>query len=364
MSCIRAGLLLLGLLVCAAVPAPARAQTGAAPAPRLGVFYFPGWKEGELGLAYPQPWEPIKRFPEREPLLGWYDEGSAAVMEQHLTWMAEHALDFVVFDWYWDGRKPVLEHALRAYRASKGKARVSYALMWANHEGATFDQSQLRALAQHVVREHLLQPEYLKVDGKPVLFLMAPELLERNAQAIGVPHAELLAMVQAVARAAGLPGVLLLGGAGGGVNPVTSSARRWGYGGYFVYNYSAGMAGTRGQPRGTHSYAELDEVYREHWNWFMARGDMPYAVPMSSGWDRRPWGGSSDPKRDLSVPTVEQFLVHLKAGRELIRRQPAKTLGLGVICCWNEFGEGSYIEPTKARGLQYLEAVKAAFGPP
>jgi hypothetical protein len=234
--------------------------------------------------------------------------------------------------------------------------------MWANHGEKVLRPSELYAMADHLVREHLRRPEYLKVDGQPVLFVMAPQILEDNARALGVPHEQLSGLVQSAARAAGLPGVLILGGAGGGANPITLNARRWGYSGYFVYNYSAGMAGTRGQPRGTHSYAELDEVYREHWSWFMKHADMPYVVPMSSGWDSRPWGGSPDPKRDLSVSDVEQFTQHLRAGYEVIRQNPARTLGLGVLCCWNEFGEGSYVEPTKSQGLRYLEAVRSVFG--
>lgn len=352
---------LLAVLLClwAALTA---AQPSAPAAPRVGVFYYPGWKEGALGLAYPRPWEPIRRYPEREPLLGWYAEGQLPVMEQHLSWMAEHAISFVVFDWYWDGRRPVLDHALHAYTASKGKVRVPYAVMWANHGEKVFSEAELQAMAEHLVREHLVRPEYLKIDRRPLVFLMAPELLERNAVALGLPHARLTALLQTAARAAGLPGVLLLGGAGGGTNPVTHNARRWGYGGHFVYNYSAGMAGTRGQPRGTHSYEELDEVYREHWAWFMSSSELPYVLPLSSGWDSRPWGGSKDPRRDLSVSTVEQFTRHLQAAHETIRRNPATTLGLGVVCCWNEFGEGSYVEPTKSQGTQYLEAIRSVFG--
>lgn len=350
-----AGWLVAMLTLLAALPAPAAD-------PRLGVFYFPGWKEGAPGLPYPRPWEPIKRYPEREPLLGWYDEGQPAVMEQHLAWMAGHGVSFVVFDWYWDGSRPVLDHALRNYTASRGKAQVPYAILWANHGEKVLGEAEIAAMAGHLAREHFRRPEYLKVNGRPLLFLLSPEILEANAQALRVPHARLTGLIQAAAQAAGLPGVLLAGGAGGGANPVTRNARQWGYGAHFVYNYSAGMAGTRGQPRGTHSYAELDEVYREHWNWFMQRGELPYVVPMTSGWDKRPWGGSADPKRDGSVATLEQFTQHLSAGHALIRRHPDKTLGLGVLCCWNEFGEGSYIEPTKAQGLKVLEAVKAVFG--
>ncbi len=340
------------------------AQTASAPTPQLGVFYFPGWKEGALGLAYPRPWEPIKRFPEREPLLGWYDEGQRAVMEQHLTWMAENALDFVVFDWYWGGGRPVLDHAIKAYRASDAKAKVKYAVMWANHAEQPAPASEVVEMVDHLIRHHLTKPEYLKVDGKPLLFIQEPGKMAGSAASASMSHRQLSERFQAAARAAGLPGLMLVGGANGGVNGVTQNGKAWGYSAYFIYTYAAGVNGTRGQARVAHSYAELDENYREHWAWFMKNSDLPYVLPMSSGFDRRPWGGSADPKHDLSVSTVEQFTRHLMAGRDLIRREPAKTLGMGLICCWNEFGEGVYIEPTKAQGMSYLRAVKSVFGRP
>jgi len=344
--------------------AVAVAQTASAPAPKLGVFYFPGWKDGALGLAYPRPWEPIKRFPEREPMLGWYDEGRVSVMEQHLAWMAGHALDYVVFDWYWGGERPVLDHALKAYRASTGKAKVKYAVMWANHNEEIAPAAHIVAMVEHLARHHLAQPEYLKVDGKPLLFIMEPGKVDRSAASAGMNHRQLSDKLQAAARAAGLPGLILVGGALGGVNGVTQNAKAWGYGAYFIYSYASGVNGTRGEPRVAHNYAEFDDNFREHWAWFMKNGDLPYVVPMSSGFDRRPWGGSADPKLDLAVSTLEQFTRHLTAGRDLIRREPAKTLGMGLICCWNEFGEGSYIEPTKSQGMSYLRAVKSVFGPP
>ena len=33
------------------------------------------------------------------------------------------------------------------------------------------------------------------------------------------------------------------------------------------------------------------------------------------------------------------------------------------INCWNEWTEGSYLEPDTAHGTKYLEAVRAVFGP-
>lgn len=352
---------LFGVALLYALALPAYAQTGAKS--QVGVFYFPGWKDGELGLAYPKPWEPIRAYPEREPMLGWYDEGRQEVMDQHLTWMRDHGVSFVVFDWYWAGQRSVLGHALAAYHRSSLRAAVPYALMWANHGAGPKALADFDAMARELVEVHFPRPEYMRVQGRPVFYIMVPETLESRAQALGSDSTALIASLQRRAKAAGLPEILLVAGAGGGPGPVVRSAKRWGYGAYFTYNYHAGVGGrTRGEARFSRSFAELDAGYREHWDWFLSQGDLPYVVPMTAGWDKRPWGGSKDPAHDQSVPTEQEFLAHLRAGKASIQSNLDKTLGLGIICCWNEFGEGSIVEPTKALGFQRLRAVRDVFG--
>ena len=83
---------------------------------------------------------------------------------------------------------------------------------------------------------------------------------------------------------------------------------------------------------------------------------------MTSGWDKRPWGGSKDPFHDNSLSSPTEFEAHLRAGRDLISNNQILKGGLGVICCWNEFGEGSFIEPTKAKQFHYLDKVRSVFG--
>jgi hypothetical protein len=83
---------------------------------------------------------------------------------------------------------------------------------------------------------------------------------------------------------------------------------------------------------------------------------------MSVGWDRRPWGGSNPAKLDDSIPTPQEFEAHLLEAKKLMDDNPVKTKKMGIICCWNEFGEGSYLEPTKKFGFSYIEKVKKVFG--
>jgi hypothetical protein len=67
-----------------------------------------------------------------------------------------------------------------------------------------------------------------------------------------------------------------------------------------------------------------------------------------------------DDSRSLPV----EFAQHLQAAKAFMDSNAGRTLRTGVICCWNEFGEGSFIEPTKVDGVKYLEPVRDAFGAP
>jgi len=48
---------------------------------------------GPFGIFTKLSRERIKAYPEREPLLGWYDYDSTAVAEQHIQWMHDYGID-------------------------------------------------------------------------------------------------------------------------------------------------------------------------------------------------------------------------------------------------------------------------------
>lgn len=323
---------------------------------QVGVFYYPGWAPSTNPKAPPDPWQRIRAFPDREPLEGWYTEGEVPVMETQIRWMAEGGLSFVAFDWYWTNGRPRNEHAVRAYQQAGNKGLLHYTLLWANHEKHPTSMDDFKTMVAYWADQYFKDKEYLKIDGKPVVFIFAPPLLEAKAKAFDSSTTELLATARAVAREHGLPGLYVIGSAPAG-EFARKNAKLWGYDALSSYNYSAGRSiGLLS------SYDLFDAGYQEHWNWIVQNANLPYVIPMSSGWDKRPWGGSPDPRRDQASSTPEQFQKHLQAARALMDQNPDKTMRMGVICCWNEYGEGSYIEPTKKYGQRYLQAVKSVFG--
>ena len=328
---------------------------------KIGVYYYPGWKN-HLPNQDPFPWAKIKPFPEREPLLGWYPDGETAVMEQHLQMMKDYGIDFVAFDWYWIGtNETVLNHSLEAYFLTANRKNVPFALLWANHSPVPEDLSQWTKMVRYWIEHYLKRNEYLQFNGQPVVFIFDPQRLEENAKKFGSNSMNLLATAQKIARDEELSGIYFVGAALAKSPFPSGRAETMGYNALSAYNLNNVSIGNPFH-RLSHSYAELNDVYRIDWEWMVANATLPYIIPMMSGWDRRPWGGSKDPEHDNSVSTPESFEAHLLTARDIMNNQPEKTLKIGVICCWNEFGEGSYIEPTKKWQFRYLEKVKSVFG--
>lgn len=325
----------------------------AAPAVKVGVYYFPGWRDRTPHAPSDFPWEPIKRFAEREPALGWYDEGSMDVMQSHVNTMAANGLSFVMFDWYWGTDDEVyLDHALRAFRQVADRKGLQFALLWANHDGAPASLENFDHMVAYWIVNYFTAPEYLRVDGKPMVTVFSAEQFDKDARRLNTDPATLMARANAAAQSAGLPGIYFVAGAQSDEPNFHRFAQpSSGYSAVSAYN----LHWLPGAPHSSHSYKELDAAYRSHWQRYETLGGLPVIYPMSSGWDKRAWGGSDDPKHDDSVATPDEFEAHVRAGVAAMLKTPAPRMG--VICCWNEFGEGSYIEPTKQLGSAVVDRV-------
>ena len=84
------------------------------------------------------------------------------------------------------------------------------------------------------------------------------------------------------------------------------------------------------------------------------------------GWDSSPRANQSDPFVNRGYPfmatmsdnTPEKFKAALATAKQRLLQRPADQRIL-TINCWNEWTEGSYLEPDKVNGMSYLEAVKS-----
>ena len=333
----------------------------------LGMYYFGAWSPTFGGPGGATPWLRIQAYPEREPLLGWYNDSKMETVDQQLSWMADYGINFVAFAWYWEDEraiKPGLqpETAVRAYLNAPTRTRISYALLWANHNKAPASLEEWDEMTEYWLFRHLSNPEYLQIDGKPALFIFSPDDFKKQAQAIGLEPAKMLERAREAARKKGLKGIYFVLCVAATDYWVEQFVPTSGVDAITGYNYHFGRAGPQStQTPFSHSFAELDSGYRMQWKWILSHSKVPYFVPMISGWDSRPWGESKDSLHDNSVSTPQEFEIHLRAGYDEIIGNTSKTKGIGMLCCWNEYGEGSFIEPTKRYGFEYLQRINKVF---
>lgn len=328
----------------------------------VGVYYFPGWLDSPWAPA--GAWGPIKPFTDRKPLLGWYNPSDVGTIRQQLSWMADYGIGFVAMDWYFSHGEPRLTQGIDAYLAVNQK-KVKLSLLWANHDDPVTPKA-LNTIVQYWVSRYFASPSYLRVDGKPVVFVFSYDRLEADARASGSTIKSYVDTIQEAARSAGLPGVYLVAGTDDtSVEQIRVGAPRAGFSAVSAYNWhrkpASISAADRDWARPFRGYGDLQGSYKAQWEAAMAL-PIPFIVPMSAGWDRRPWGGSDDPLHDQSIGTPAEFLAHLQMAKAVMNRPGPQRSGLGVICCWNEFGEGSFIEPTTADRFSRLEQVRRVFG--
>lgn len=324
----------------------------------VGVYYFPGWLKS-APLKPNDPWLKIKKYPEKKPLNGWYKDGDPHTTEQQTTWMHKAGIDFIIYDWYWlENHGVTLNQTIDSFIASKSKKGIEFSILWANHFNSPRSMRTFDMVVEYWIANYFSSSDYKTIDGKPVVFIFSPQELDRQARIFGSSSRELIDRAREKAVSSGLNGIYFVGVSQALSNNLFNITKD-GYDALTAYNYHYGVSGEHNKStKPSTSYQELTDGYEQSWQWIIDNTKIPYFVPVTSGWDKRPWGGSKDLSHDNSTSTPEQFGHHVSAAKKFIEMHHKKTLGHMVICCWNEYGEGSYIEPTKKFGTDYIRALK------
>jgi hypothetical protein len=376
----------------------------------LGVYYFPnyhvdkrneevhgpGWTEWEL-MKRAEPRFPGHQQP-RVPLWGYEDEADPRIMEKKIEAAADHGVDYFIFDWYHYDDGPFLNRCLdEGYLGAANNSRVRFCLMWANHDWTNLHPAKADIPAEYwrknrayllypgqvtreafeeftddAIRRYFLHPSYWTVDGCP--YFSVYDLTKLLASFGGVAETrEALDHFRDRARKAGLPGLHLNAVVWGsailpGESAATDPAKLivdLGFDSFTSYVWIHHVA-MNDFPLTDYNW--MRDRYMEYWNKAEREFDLPYYPNVTMGWDSSPRTVQSDVYRNIGYPftpilsgnTPEAFGKALEMTRaRLDSRSGPKILNINA---WNEWTEGSYLEPDTVNGMGYLEAIKRAFG--
>jgi hypothetical protein len=314
---------------------------------QVGAYYF---ESADLD-ATPRM---LSEFPGREPLWGWHNHSRKA-MEQQIDLAADNGITFLAFDWYWhdNGRaintkkikQDRLHTGLNLYLKAKNQRRLKFCLLVANHQGFEINGPEAWKQAADFWMPYFKNPQYLLVDGKPLVIIFN----SKGGNQAG------FAYMQEAAKKAGLPGVAIAG--------CWESPREIGY--THLTHYNAIPHWEEGLEE--HKFQELVEYHESLWT---GTQEQPYIPCVVSGWDRRP---REDPKLANQKycwyypdRTPDAFQAHLQKAVDWMDKHPDQTTTerIVVVYAWNELGEGGYIIPTQGdpEGY-YLKAVRSVVMP-
>jgi hypothetical protein len=342
----------------------ASAALGAA-RPTVGVYYFPGWYRGRTDPNEWSEWRSkIMKVPQPRALCRFYDDSDPRLWDYYTDWLTRYGVDFLAFDWYYNDREDLLSDSMdKGFLQCKDREKVKFALHWCNHGmpwKKPMDQSRdkLLDMVDFCSERYFSQPNYLRIDGKPVFMIYdIDQLLAYGGY--DALKSSIRAMKGRAVRA-GLGGLYLVA-----VYSRTSAAyvrvcRDLGFDSFCAYTY----VGTRYPPLKWDSQnipydgcvrSCVQDIYP-----FLARvaerEGIAYWPTTFPGWDDRPRNGDKAFVSEGNTP--ELFGKMFRGAMKYI--DPASPIVM--IEAWNEWGEGACLEPDMKHGFGYLEEVAKALG--
>ena len=339
-------------------PAFAQSPASVVPPPKtppskalVGAYYFPGWDR-------PEQWYCVKAYPEvRHPLLGYYREGEPEVADWHIKWALEHGISFFAYDYYLERGAQMLEHALDGLFASTYINQFKFCLNWCNHSAfEEMTEEELRRFADVVITKYLTHPSYLRIEDKPVVMILSGYSFVKN---LGIEKAKAaFDEFDARCKAAGLNGVYLVFCEGNITSAealqdsIAAGARK-----FCLYNYPYAGTDFTGPGRGGEAtYDHLVDQGEGLWKHWKNLTDDRFWPTVMAGWDRRPWTKDQDLVRTGLTP--ELFKDSLQRAMNNLNSD-----NILMIEAWNEWGEGSILEPDIETGFAYVDVVREVVCP-
>lgn len=370
--------------------------------PQVGCYYFPNYHVDPRNEAVHGPnwteWELVKyatpRFPghgqPKVPLWGYENESDPQVMAKKIEAAADHGVDFFIFDWYYYDDGAYLERGVeQGFMGAPNNARLKFCCMWANHDwinihpcGRSFGRELMypgkvtpetfRRMARLLIERYFSHPSHFAVDGCPYFSIYDLHQLLQSFGGVAATRAA-LEEFRVLTRAAGFPDLHLNAVVWGqpvlpgeqviadlprlieelGFDSVTS----------YVWIHHSDLEQSPYTP-----YEAISERYFAHWDAMRASYKIPYFPNVTMGWDSSPRTIQSEkwfpvtgyPNMNIMGDnTPQNFRIALEKTRARLENSGGPSIL--NINCWNEWTEGSYLEPDTQTGFAYLEALAAVF---
>jgi len=368
----------------------------------VAVYYYPNYHQDVRNDKWHgkgwNEWELVKRAEPRfkghnqprVPQWGYEDETKPEVMEKKIHAAADNGITSFIFDWYWYEDGPYLQRCLEeGFLKAKNVDRLKFSLMWANHDwmdihpltralkpttlvhGTVSEKAFVKA-TNHMISKYFKHTSYWRVNGG--LYFSIYELMNLVKGFGGIEETkQIFEDFRNRVRLAGL-GELHLNAVVWGVQILPGEKK---------ITDPNEMLDVLGFDSVT-SYVWLHHVWlkdfpKTEYSWWREESvrefkrlskefKLPYFPNVTVGWDTSPRTVQSDVYENIGYQymatidgnTPEEFETALRQTKEFLNKG-CKRPKILTINSWNEWTEGSYLEPDTKYGMRYLEKIKTVF---
>ncbi len=340
----------------------------------VAAHYYAAWKKGSAGLH--NGFNDLHNFPERTPLMGYYDEENPVVSDWEIKWALEHGINCFIYCWYRkleNMGKPVTVDDLRCghgihealFNAKYGD-KMKFAIMFENNNrwGTTDKDDIIDNLMPFWTENYFKRKNYLIIDSKPVLLIYNPIRLEAVFKN---PEEQKAAFdsCREYAKKEGFDG-MIFGVCDTSLNKeAAESALLRGYD--FRFGYNSGYEPDYPMPPEEDIIKGQCEILQKR----LDISPMNQLATASCFWDPTPrlsphwvkmgYGFFKDYPKWYLYP--DNFRKLLKKMKEQTDKLPDGAWGkkIFMIDNWNEWDEGHYIAPSHEFGFRYLQAIREEF---
>lgn len=369
----------------------------------VAAFVWPAFTgdEDRIRLFWPEgigEWETVRDIKpkfeghqcEGKPVWGYVNEADRYVMEMEINAAADHGVNVFIYDWYWYDNRPFLENCLNdGYLKARNNDRVKFYLMWANHDiGYTWDirnsdmegnytleqlgksmlwsggadRAKFETVTDRIIEKYFNHPSYYCIDGKPVFMIFSLPVLVAGLGGLKATREALMSFREKCEKA-GLGGLHLQLNLHkvcyeiedeGRIVPIREIIDYLGFDSATNYQMLNLV-----EPK-SREYTDAVEEAVANWEVKDSEIQIPYYPQVGVGWD------NNARFKSLKEPifynaTPEAFEEALRAAKAFLDKRP-DSVPLVTVNSWNEWTEGSYLQPDTVYGYKRLEAIKNVFG--
>ena len=369
----------------------------------VAVYYFPNYhvdkrNEKYFGEGWTE-WKLVKEATPRYeghqqpkvPLWGYTDEADPLQMDQKIEAASSNGIDVFIFDWYYYDDGLFLERALEeGFMKADNNSLMEFSLMWANHDYIQifpYTAGEERTLmypgvikpetwdtmTSYIIEKYFRHPSYWCIDGAPYFSIYD---LSKFLAIFGSVEGTVKGMneFREKTKAAGFRDLHLNAVVWGNINLITGevveNAARFveELGFSSVTSYVWFHHTHEAMSFQTDSYDNFMDEYFKYADEAVKSNNLPYFPNVTMGWDSSPRTNQDLPHTNAGYPytqiivgnTPEKFRDALLHSREFMDTNLGENKVL-TINSWNEWTEGSYLEPDTVDGMAYLHAIKEVF---